>query len=214
MEASPHQSDNFLKMIAVCDGDFSDDELAYLSYFNLVHAFDTIASSTSLSTTQKTRAQVLIDNLSQYMKVGLDLSHKYKQMEKSPFYNFIYCYASGQINQTRKTFNKRHASRSTPSDLDCNSLSKDGVWYMHRWPLELINWQQFNSDRLDIQLNVPAKCKNNGPPSLQMLPPDERSTHKWNSGVYDLDDGDGFSEEDPASFLLSYWGMRYFNLLG
>jgi hypothetical protein len=36
-------------MIAVCDSSFDDDGMAYLSYFNLVHAFYTIASSTRLS---------------------------------------------------------------------------------------------------------------------------------------------------------------------
>jgi hypothetical protein len=198
------------KMIAVCDNSFSDDELAYLSYFNMISAINKIGSMTNLSIKQKTRAQLIIDNVLEYMKIGLDLSHKYKQMEKSPFYNFIYCYATGQVNQTRHIFTRRHTS---PNSFDCNSLSNDGVWYMQRWPLELINWPQFNSDRLDIQLNVPATC-GDMPRSLQMLPSDERTIHKWSFGVYDLDDGNGFAEEDPTAFLLSYWGMRYFNLLG
>ncbi|CAF2476547.1 unnamed protein product [Rotaria sp. Silwood2] len=198
--------------IAVCDNNFSDDELAYLSYFALVHAFHTVASSTSLSSTQKERAHKLIDHLLEYMKFGLDLSHKYKRMEKSPFYNFIYCYVSGQVNETRYLFKKYNLSSTKSFDFDCRSLSNDGIWYMQRWPLELINWQQFNSDRLDVQINVPANCKSR-PVSLQMLPPDERSSEKWNGNVYALDDGNGFSEDDPAGFLLSYWGMRYFNLL-
>jgi hypothetical protein len=197
------------KMIAVCDINFSDDQLAYLAYFNLIYAIDTINSTTRLSTLQKTRAQLIIDNLLEYMKIGLDLTHKYKQMEKSPFYNFIYCYASGQVNQTRHIFSRDYAFSS---GFDCNSLSNDGVWYMQRWPLELINWPQFGSDRLDVQLNVPAQC-GQLPRSLQMLPPDERSIRKWTFGVYDLDEGDGFGEEDPTAFLISYWGMRYFNLL-
>lgn len=193
------------KMIAICDSSFDDDEMSYLSYFNLVHAFHTIASSVSLSVHQKARAQLLIDDLWVYMKVGLDLAHDYIHTEKSPLFNFIYCYASGQVNQTQNI-------SSEQSRYDCNSLSKDGVWHLQRWPLELINWPQFNSDRLDVQINVPAQCS---PPlkSLQMLPPDERSTKNWNSGVYDLDDGDGFTEVDPTNFLFSYWGMRYFNLL-
>jgi hypothetical protein len=37
------------KMIAVCGENFSDDQLAYLAYFNLVYAADTIASTTKLS---------------------------------------------------------------------------------------------------------------------------------------------------------------------
>ncbi|CAF2737378.1 unnamed protein product [Rotaria sp. Silwood2] len=201
------------KTIAVCDNSFSDDELAYLSYFTLVHGFHTVASSTVLTPDQKQRVQTLIDRLSEYIKIGLNLSHKYKQMEKSPFYNFIYCYVSGQVNETRQLFRKHSVSSSASSDFDCSSLSMDGVWYLRRWPLELINWQQFNSDRLDVLINVPAAC-GSSKESLTPLPPDERSSQLWNSGVYDLDDGNGFHEKYPASYLLSYWGMRYFNLLG
>ena len=86
---------------------------------------------------------------------------------------------------------------------------------MQRWPLEHINWPQFNSDRLDIQLNVPAECdREKAFRSLQMIPPDERTLGIWNYNAYDLDGGDRFYEEDPTAFLISYWGMRYFNLLG
>jgi hypothetical protein len=153
---------------------------------------------------------MVIDKLLEFMKIGLDLTHKYKQLEKSPFYNFIYCYASGQVNQTRHLFNKDHLSSFA---FDCNTLSKDGIWYLQRWPLEMITWPQFNSDRLDIQYNVPAECGGYHV-SLQMLPPDERTTDIWNSDVYSLDDGNGIDEEDPTAFLISYWGMRYLNLLG
>jgi hypothetical protein len=197
------------KMIGVCDNNFSDDELAYLSYFNLIYAVNTIASSIILSSSQKIRVQLIIENLLFYMKIGLDLSHKYKIMEKSPFYNLIYCYATGQVNQTRNIFLKHHLS---PLAFDCDYLSNDGIWYMQRWPLELIDWPQFNSDRLDIQLNVPGECGEISR-SLKALPPDERTIHKWSFGIYDLDDGNGFTEEDPTSFLISYWGMRYFHLL-
>ena len=134
-------------------------------------------------------------------------------MDKSPFYNFIYCYVTGQVNQTQHLFTK-HRGRLSP-EFDCNALSKDGIWYMQRWPLELIDWPQFNSDRLDIELNVPAACDMEPSlRSLKMLPPDERAIGIWNYNVYDLDGGDGFSEIDPTSFLISYWGMRYLNLLG
>jgi hypothetical protein len=198
------------KMIAVCDSNFSDDELAYLSYFNFVYAINKILSMAGLSIAQKTRVQLVTNKLLEYMKIGLDLSHKYIQMEKSPFSNFIYCYASGQVNQTQHLFSRKHASSL---DFDCNSLSTDGIWYMQRWPLELINWPQLNSDRLDVQLNVPGECEGT-PQSLQRLPPDERSTDIWSCGGYDLDDGNGLVERDPTPFLISYWGMRYFNLLG
>lgn len=190
------------KMIAVCDGDFSDDELAYLSYFNLVYAFHTIHLSKKLSSKQKENVELVIKNLQEYMLIGLELSHKYKQMEKSPFYNFIYCYAINQTNiQSFGVF-------------DCNSLSKDSIWYLQRMPLELINWPQFNGNRLDIELNREAFCSRDGIGTLRLLPPDERSFHKWNGGVFDLGDGDAMNEDDPTIFLIGYWGMRYFNLLG
>jgi len=195
------------RMIAVCQVKFWNDELAYLSYFNIINALST------LSTKQIERAQLVIDNLLEYIMIGLNLAHRYKHMDKSPFYNFIYCYVTGQVNQTQHLFTK-HRGRLSP-EFDCNALSKDGIWYMQRWPLELIDWPQFNSDRLDIELNVPAACDMEPSlRSLKMLPPDERAIGIWNYNVYDLDGGDGFSEIDPTSFLISYWGMRYLNLLG
>ncbi|CAF4149800.1 unnamed protein product [Rotaria magnacalcarata] len=182
------------KMIAVCDNNFSDDELAYLSYFNLFYAFRTIISSTVLSETQKHRAQNIIDHLLPFMRIGLDLSHKYKVMEKKSilqFYLLLYYRAS----------------------FDCDSLSIDSIWYLRRWPLDLIDWPQFNSDRLDISMNKPASQCQNEFQSLELIPPDERSSHRWNSAIYDVDDGDGFNALDSSSFLIAYWGMRYFNLL-
>jgi hypothetical protein len=200
------------RMIAICNVKFYADETAYLSFFNLVRAINRLISTPTLSATQKERALLVIDNLLEYMMIGLDLAHKFKQMEKSPFYNLFYCYASGQVNQTQHLFNK---SRIPSPKFDCNSLSKDGIWYMQRWPLEHINWPQFNSDRLDVLLNVPAECdieKAHRP--LKVLPPDERTVGRWDYNPYDLDGGDGFLEIDPTTFLISYWGMRYFNLLG
>lgn len=185
------------KTISVCDNSFSDDELAYLSYFNFAYAVQTMNS---------TDGQILIEHLMPYLEIGLDLSHRYKSLEKTPFYNFIYCFVSGQV------FGSKIKRISAPA-FNCDNLSKDGIWYLQRWPLELINWQQFNGNRLDIHHNIDAEKCFEGSYSLKPLPPDERSTKKWNGGPYDLDDGDGYSEDDPAAFLLSYWGMRYFNLL-
>ncbi|CAF5131657.1 unnamed protein product, partial [Rotaria sp. Silwood1] len=106
-------------------------------------------------------------------------------MDKSPFYTFIYCYATGQVNQTQHLFKR---IRGFSPEFDCNSLTKDGIWNMQRWPLELINWPQFNSDRLDVQINVPAFCDmERALRSIKMLPPDERTVDTWGYNVYDLD---------------------------
>ncbi len=61
---------------------------------------------------------------------------------------------------------------------------------------------------------MPASQCQNEIQLLQLLPPDERSSKRWNSAVFDVDDGNGFVLMDPSSFLIGYWGMRYFNLLG
>ncbi len=61
---------------------------------------------------------------------------------------------------------------------------------------------------------MPASRCNNELQSLQLLPPDERSSKKWSNSMYDVNDGDGFVALDSSTFLIGYWGMRYFNLLG
>ena len=173
------------KMIAICDIDYSDDELAYLSYFSLINAFQRL-----------NRTSPLIDSLKEYLFIGLELSHQYKQMEKSPFYNFIFCFIVKQMNFSTK--------------FNCSQLISDSIWYLQRFPLDLINYNQYNSQRLDVQLNKYASCDRDGFYSLNYLPPNEKSIHKWNDGPFDLDGGDGFQEEDPSVFLLPYWGVRYF----
>ena len=195
-----HYDENLInqKTIALCDTSFSDDELAYLAYFNLIFAFRTINSSSSpLSPAQKERATRSIDQLTDFIVTGLDVSHQYKSMEKSPFYNFIYSFVFSELPRTPQ--------------FDPELLLVDSLWYLRRWPLDLIDWPQFNSEREDLQINdLTERCGETFLRSArELLPPDERSTHKWNGGVFDLDDGDGFNEEDPTSFLLSYWGWRF-----
>ena len=42
----------------------------------------------------------------------------------------------------------------SPTDLiDCRSLINDSIWYLQRWPLDLINYRQYNQIRLDINVN-------------------------------------------------------------
>jgi hypothetical protein len=231
------------KMIAVCDSDFSDDELTYMSTANLQHAYDTVRQGRSAITDPREREAFLskLSTLIAYSRAGLDRAHAYKVRESSPFYNAIYCYASGQASE-EKTGNKRKkvellsshykragsSAKSSPKSslrssagrrlsgpsFDCASLSADSVWYMRRWPVELINFPQFNSDRLDVQFNVPAFGCRAGDQILSLLPPDESQIlSHWNSGPFESDGGDGMSEQDPGTFLFGYWMMRYYGWL-
>ncbi len=52
-----------------------------------LYAFNTIHSSNKLSIRQKENVELIIKNLKEYMIIGLDLSHKYKQMEKSSLFD-------------------------------------------------------------------------------------------------------------------------------
>jgi len=63
------------RMLAICNVKFYADETAYLSFFNLVRTINRLISTPILSATQKERALLVIDNLLEYMKIGLDRAH-------------------------------------------------------------------------------------------------------------------------------------------
>ena len=201
------------RMLAICNVKFYADETAYLSFFNLVRAINRLISTPILSATQKERALVVIDNLLEYMMIGLDLvalsSNKWRNHHSITCSIVMLVVRLIKLNICSIKVVYRLLNSTA---IHCQRMR---IWYMQRWPLEHINWPQFNSDRLDVQLNVPAECdieKAHRP--LKILPPDERTVGRWDYNPYDLDGGDGFLEIDPTTFLISYWGMRYFNLLG
>ena len=214
--------------------------MSYQSFFNLQSAFNRWSAhsrhSGLFSAHQVSRMDSLVSALSSYMQAGLDLGHRYKVMEKSPFYNALYCYASGQVGASEERTRVFRSPAAADADagadesisspaFDCTSLMADAVWYLRRWPLELMQWPQFNSDRLDIQINVPAECisdrsarssvqgSSSGLNSLTLLPPDERVQAKWNTGPFSLDGGDGFNEEGPGAVLFGYWMGRAYGMI-
>ena len=62
------------KMISICDNNFSDDELTYLTYLLFIYIIDKQEQSNSI-----------LNDLTSYLVTGLQLSHNYKYLEKSPF---------------------------------------------------------------------------------------------------------------------------------
>lgn len=98
------------KMLAVCDSNFSDDELNYLAYFNFRHGLN--AARTNAKRNKKSLPSTLLktlDTLESYMTLGLDMAQRYKVREKSSFYNPIYCYTSGQVGSPME----REAAKKT-----------------------------------------------------------------------------------------------------
>lgn len=161
-----------------------------------------------------------------------NIGHRYKFKEASPWFNTLYCYISGQVDlkghskKKKKLHNKKkHSSSSSSSsstssnswlplpEFDCASLSADSTWWLRRWPLELVEWPQHNSDREDVLINYPASKCNSVPQAITLLPMDESVMHRWNGGPWDLEGGSGYSESGADSFLVGYWSMRYFGLL-
>ena len=91
----------------------------------------------------------------------------------------------------------------------------DVVWNLRTWQLDLVSWPTMNSHRLDITLDVTNAGRSGGGSNdaRVVLPANERSQGRWNGDPFDLDGGDGMSEDDPGAFILSYWLARWAGLL-
>jgi hypothetical protein len=84
---------------------------------------------------------------------------------------------------------------------------------LERIPLDTTYWTVHNSQRLDLPLS-PWPARDGHRQSLEVIPPDERCTSKWNGNPFELNCNDGGRrEDDGAFFLLPYWLGRYYKLL-
>ncbi len=106
--------------------------------------------------------------------------------ERNPLWIFIYQQATGE---------RAHTS--------------DAVWSLSRYPMDLVKWSVDNSARADLTPDA-ARDRFERGQIRELLPPDERRVHKWNTNVFSPDGGgDGRGEDDGAAFLLPYWMGRY-----
>ncbi len=90
---------------------------------------------------------------------------------------------------------------------------EEAVWYLQRFPLDLVTWTVNNSHRKDIEL-LPANFRRQT--TAEVLPPDELPINRHNSNRFDLDWGNnGYSEYSAGDiWLLPYWIGRYLNVIG
>ncbi|MBI3696197.1 MAG: hypothetical protein HY238_15340 [Acidobacteria bacterium] len=121
---------------------------------------------------------------------GLDQWWQNIQREKNPLWIFIYQQATGRRAHTA-----------------------DAVWSLARYPMDLITWTVNNAPRADITwTSEPDRFKR--AQIRELLPPDERRVHRWNTNVFSPDGGNGGrGEDDGAAFLLPYWMGRYHGFL-
>ncbi len=108
--------------------------------------------------------------------------------ERNPLWNFIY------------------ALTGAPQyDLEA------AIWTLQRYPLDMINWSVKNSGRKDL---TPLAANFRNQPVVELLPPGERPTSRWNGNPFTLDGGDGGTSELAGDeFLLPYWMGRYLRII-
>lgn len=89
----------------------------------------------------------------------------------------------------------------------------EAVWYLQRFPLDMIDWTVEASHRKDID-HIPANFRNQT--IKEVLPPDEIAVNRHNRNRFQLDDhGNGRSEFSAGDiWLLPYWLGRYLKVIG
>ena len=172
----------------VGSGNQSDDEMAFMSYYNLI---------------KYTRNEELRDlirhSFYQYWKIEFP--------ELNPLFNFIYASACRGATTTTQW-----------GTVDLNPFEgwlDDSIATLKGFPLDRFNWGAQNSHRLDI---VPLRRQQGSDPDERnpprrglrvngkVLPVEERHFNHWNTDPFQLDyGGDGRVLASGAVFLLPYY---------
>jgi hypothetical protein len=90
---------------------------------------------------------------------------------------------------------------------------EEAVWYLQKYPLDMINWRVKNSERRDIVF-IPQNFRRQT--IKEVLPPDELAIERHNGNRFDLDGGrENGSAENSAGdiWLLPYWMGRYLEVI-
>jgi hypothetical protein len=181
-------------------GNQSDDEMAFMSFYNLV---------------KYTRDPAL---RKQYLS-AFYASWMLEQPERNPFFHFAYA-AMGRGESTAGTFGDRDLS-------PWGDWLEDSVATLKGFPLDRMNWAHVNSHRLDLR-SLPKQQSGDylgtNPSGRRptrgyrvdgkVLPVDERFFDHWNTDPWRLDyGGDGRSLACGSVFLLPYYMGRYHGLI-
>lgn len=88
----------------------------------------------------------------------------------------------------------------------------DAIWYLQRYPLDLVDWTITNSNRKDIEFIEDNFRKQF---TKEVLPPSELRISRHNANRFGLDgSGDGRSECSAGDiWLLPYWMARYLEVI-
>jgi len=95
-----------------------------------------------------------------------------------------------------------------PDDFDL----EEAIWYLQKFPLDLINWTILNSHRKDVDF-LPPNFRNQT--ISEVLPPGELPVSRHNANRFRLDEkGEGREEHSAGDiWLLPYWMGRYLGVI-
>jgi hypothetical protein len=182
-------------------GNQSDDEMAFMSFWNLV---------------RYERDPAL-------RAIWAHAFHRYWEMERrerNPFFAFLYAAAVRGLPPHRDAFD------TVELELDpTDEALRDAVDTLERYPLDRVDWGLRNSQREDVVPldDADADAEDDDAPGGKraparatpvrgflrdgkVLPIDERFVDHWNHDPWRLDQGgDGRTLADGASFLLPYY---------
>jgi len=90
---------------------------------------------------------------------------------------------------------------------------EEGVWYLQKYPMDLIDWTISNSHRKDIEMVEPNFRKQT---ITEILPASELRISRHNANRFDLDrNGAGRAEYSAGDiWILPYWIGRYLGVIG
>ncbi|HLK27149.1 MAG TPA: hypothetical protein VKT28_01105 [Puia sp.] len=89
----------------------------------------------------------------------------------------------------------------------------EAIWYLEKYPMDLINWKITNSERKDIDF-IPQNFRRQS--IKEVLPPDELPTRRHNANRFDLDGGHENGDAELSAgdiWLLPYWMGRYLKVI-
>ena len=161
---------------AVGGGNQSDDEMAFMDYYNLVRL-------------EKD------ENLRQMWARSLHDYWRHERAEMNPFFHYV---AEAMLRDAVFQDN----GKPIPLSLKGAALP-DALDTLRRYPLDLVNWRHENSKREDLAwLSAGRATRRNG----KVLPADERFFTHWNHDPYRPDSGaDGRVLACGTPYLLGYY---------
>ena len=177
----------------VGSGNQSDDEMAFMSYYNLVkYAKD-----------EELRRQILLSFFSAWIV---------EEPEMNPFFNFAYAAfgVGGQITD----------QWGTHSLTPWEGWLEDSMATLKGFPLDRVNWACKNSHRTDIvplrrqqalgDVTDPHRINTGHRAGGKVLPVENRHFNHWNASPWRLDyAGDGRQLASGTVFLLPYYMGLY-----